>query len=86
VSATYVNGTEAEPPSNITISVQDINDNKQQFALGQHYVLVKERSPMGELIPNLMYGKYWPVVIGQAIVEKNVFVEKCCRFLHAVMA
>jgi len=71
VSATYLNGTEAEPPSNITISVQDINDNKPQFAAGHHYAYVKERSPIGELSPSPTCEISWPVAIGRTVIKEN---------------
>nr|CAB3264693.1 cadherin-7 [Phallusia mammillata] len=76
VFAKNLQGQEVEAPSNITITVQDINDHPPKFPPGQHYAVVKERSPIKTLVttifardeddPNQPYGQ-----IGYSLVQGN---------------
>nr|BAB68345.1 type II cadherin [Ciona savignyi] len=54
VSAHDGNGVPLEPASEITIDVLDENDNPPEFAPGPHHARVKERSPSGTKVADVI--------------------------------
>ena len=55
VSAKDANGNDIEPPSDIRIEVEDINDNSPVFPSKSQHANVKENSPPGKFVRMLRF-------------------------------